>query len=105
MSLDTDTHGPFICSDSEQNEKGRKLGQNSLIITGQAMGFQDRSRTEASNGNHCARQNTTTDNQWEYSCVISKMKFNTVSSGCPDVWVDQMDVDHMVEETGAVVEI
>lgn len=40
MSLDTDTHGPFICGDSGQNEKGRKLEQNSLIIIGQALEFQ-----------------------------------------------------------------
>lgn len=32
--------------------------------------------------------------------MISKMKFTTVSSGCPDLWMD-----HMVGETRAVVEI
>lgn len=101
MSLDTNIHGPFNCSDSGQNEKGRKLGQNSLIITGQALGFGDRFRTGASNGDHCGRQNTATDNWWEYSYLNqSKMKFNTVSSECPDPWMGHMD-----KETGGVVEI
>lgn len=37
MSLDTNTHGPFNCGDSGQNGRGRKLGQNSMIIIGQAL--------------------------------------------------------------------
>lgn len=32
--------------------------------------------------------------------MISNMEFNTVSSGCPALWVDHMD-----GETGAVTEI
>lgn len=67
MSLDTNTHGSFNCSDLEKNEKCRKLGQNFLIITGQALGFGDRFRTGASSGGHCGRQNTATDNWREYS--------------------------------------
>lgn len=41
MSLNTNTHGPFNDSDSRKSEKGRKLGQNSLIIAGQALGLGD----------------------------------------------------------------
>lgn len=48
-SPNTNTHGPFNSSDSGKNEKGRKLGQNSLIIAGQALGFGDRFRTGTSN--------------------------------------------------------
>lgn len=47
-SLNTNTHGPFNCSDSGKNEKGRKLGQNSLIIARQALEFGDRFRTGTS---------------------------------------------------------
>lgn len=32
--------------------------------------------------------------------VMSKIKFNAVSSGCPDLWMD-----HMVGRAGAVIEI
>lgn len=62
MSLDTNTHGPFNGSDLGKNEKCRKLGQISLIITRQAMEFGDRLRTGASNGDHRGRQNTAMDN-------------------------------------------
>lgn len=78
VSLDTNTHGPLNYSDSGKDENCRKLGQNSLIVTGQALGFGDRFRTAASLGDHCDRQNTVTDNWWEYRYVFSKMKFNCV---------------------------
>lgn len=67
MSLDTNTHGSFNCSDLGKNEKCRKLGQNILIITGQALGFGDRFGTGASSGDHCSRQNTAIDNWRECS--------------------------------------
>lgn len=40
MFLDPDTRGPFNCSDLGQNEKDRKLEQNSLIIIGQTPRLQ-----------------------------------------------------------------
>lgn len=100
MSLDTNTHGPFNFSDSGKKGKCRKLGQISLIITRQAMEFWDRLRTGASNGDHWGRQNMATDSWWEYSYLISKMKFSPVSSGCSGPRMGHMD-----GEAGAVREI
>lgn len=42
------------------------------------MGLGDRFRTGASNRDHGGRQNTATDNWWEYSYSFSTVKFNSV---------------------------
>lgn len=72
------THGPLRYSDSEKNENCRKVGRNFLIVAEPALGFGDRFRTRASRGDHGGRQNTATDNWWEYCYVFSRMKFNSV---------------------------
>ena len=42
------------------------------------MRLGDRFRTGASNRDHGDRQNTATDNWWEYSYSFSTVKFNSV---------------------------
>lgn len=100
MSLNTNTHGPFNGSDSEKNKKGRKLGQNSLIIAGWAMGFGDRFKTGTSNEIIMAERIQQQISSRGMRTGSAQHGILHVSSGCPVPWVGPTD-----GETGAVLEI